>query len=172
MAWYTIQTSPNCEGKVIEGIKKLIEKNNLAISEIFSPEETIVEYKMGQKKERKKRLYSNYIFIEMDYNENVWHFFNGIKGFIGFVGNKLSPAKISEKEIMAIKNEVETSGVKHKIMFEIGSNVRIVEGSFVDFIGIVRLVDQKRNKAKVGITIFNRESEVDVDLKSIKLVSE
>jgi transcriptional antiterminator NusG len=173
MSWYTIQTASNCETKVINEIKNIIKLNNIDyVREIFSPEETLIEFKGGQKKEKKRRLYSNYVFIEMDYNDILWHLFGKIKGFIGFIGSKNNPAIISEKEIANIKGIINSGEIKHKVMFELNSKVRITKGSFSDFIGMIKSVDYKKNKAKVVVTVFNRETEVEVELDALQVGGE
>lgn len=171
--WYTLQTTPNYEAKVIEGIEKRRQEKNLhQIREIFAPEELIVEYKDGKKKERKKRLYTNYIFIEMDYSDEVWHSLKGIRGVVGFVGNKAHPTVLPQREIDVMKAQVSTDAPKPKITFEPNTKVRITSGPFADFIGIVKSVNQEKNKAKVIVEIFSRESEVDLELTSLQIAQE
>lgn len=173
MTWYTIQTTPNYENKVVEEIEK--RKKTLSLEEIrefFCPEETIVAYRNGQKKERKKKLYSNYIFIEMDYSEKIWHAFKGIKGFVGFVGTKQQPTVVPEREITIIRDKISKSDVKHKVDFPIDSRVRITSGSFAEFYGIVKSVEYEKNKAKVAVNIFNRETLVDLELDILVLEKE
>lgn len=169
MAWYTIQTKPNYEAKVIEGIQaKIAEKGIEEVREIFAPEETVMEYKNGQKKERKRRLYTNYVFIEMDYSDEIWHKLKGINGIVGFIGNKSKPTVLPDREMAAMKARIGGEAPKHKVTFALESKVRISSGSFEDFFGIVKSVDYEKNKAKVAINVFNRETLVDLDLGSIE----
>ena len=169
MPWYTLQTNPNYEAKVIEQIEiRKKEKNIDAIREIFSPVELIVDYKDGKKRERKKRLYSNYLFIEMDYSDTVWHSLKGIKGVVGFVGNRTNPIATPEKEIEIMKARISGEAPKPKVIFELESKVRITSGSFVDFYGVVKSVDYEKNKVKVAINIFNRETLMDLDLSVLE----
>lgn len=170
MTWYTIQTTPNYENKVMEEIEKRKTSRSLEqIRELFSPEETILSYRNGQKKERKKKLYSNYIFIEMDYSEDVWHAFKGIKGFVGFVGTKQQPTIVPDREIQIIRDKINNNDVKHKVDFPLESKVRITGGSFAEFYGIIKGVDYEKNKAKVAVNIFNRETIVDIELNILVL---
>jgi len=168
MSWYTMQTRPNYEAKVTLEIELKI-ANGLPIREIFAPIETIYELKDGVKKERKKRVYTNYIFIEMDYSDEIWHALKGIRGVIGFIGSKTRPAIVSDKEIEVMKAKVSGEVPKPKIMFDVGARVRIASGSFADFYGVIKSVDYSKSKAKVAINIFNRETEVDLELTSIEL---
>ncbi|NCP98210.1 transcription termination/antitermination protein NusG [archaeon] len=169
MSWYTLQTSPNRESKVTLAMEEKI-ANGLPIREIFAPIETIYELKDGKKKERQKRMLTNYIFVEMDYTDQIWHALKGISGVVGFIGRKGNPATVSEKEIQVLKDKVNGEAPKPKISFEVGTIVRIKEGSFLDFNGVVRSVDYSKNKAKVAINIFNRETEAEIDLEFIEMV--
>lgn len=170
MSWYTLQTNPNYENKVIEQIWQKIKENDISqIVEVFSPEESIVEFKNGQKKEKKKKLYSNYIFINMEYSPEVWHKIRGIKGLVGFVGNKDNPHKVPESQIEAMKAKINGTAPKPKIMFDIDSKVKIKEGSFADFYGVVKSTDYEKNKVKIMVNIFNRETVVDLDLTAIEV---
>lgn len=168
MSWYTLQTSPNYEAKVTAEIERKI-LNGLPISEIFAPIETIFELKNGVKKERKKRLYTNYIFLNMEYSDQIWHALKGIRGVVGFIGQKGSPSAIPQSQIDEMKLKVSGEAPKPKIIFDVESKVRITSGSFADFYGIVRSVDYSKNKAKVAINIFNRETEVEIELGDLSI---
>lgn len=171
MAWYTLQTNPNYEAKVIAGIQEKQQQGLVnQIREIFAPEEVIVEFKEGKKKERKKRLYSNYLFIEMDMDDDVWHHLRGIRGIVGFVGNRAKPTQVSLKEIEFMKAQVSEDAPKPKIIYAIDSEVRIKSGSFADFVGIVKNVDYDKNKAKIAVQIFGRETIMDIELSGIEII--
>jgi transcriptional antiterminator NusG len=168
MSWYTLQTKPNYEAKVTSEIEKK-RANGLPINEIFAPIETVYELKNGVKKERQKRIYTNYLFLDMNYSDEIWHALKSINGVVAFIGQKGKPTPVSDKEIAAMKAQVSTDAPKPKIVFEVESRVRITSGSFADFYGVVRSVDYTKNKAKVVITIFNRENEVEIELGAIEL---
>lgn len=175
MAWYILQTNPNYEAKVIAGIEaRRIEKNLHQIRQIFAPEDIITETKDGKKKERKKRLYTNYIFLEMDYSDEVWHSLKGIRGVVGFVGagNKSHPTPLPEKEIEIMMNRVNDTTPKYKVTFSLDSRVRITQGPFADFFGVIKSVDYEKNKVKVIINVFSRENEVDLSLDDIETAVE
>lgn len=167
--WYTLQTRPNYESKVTVEIEKKVKEHNLPIREVFAPIETIIEYKNGEKKEKQKRVYTNYLFIDMDFSDSVWHVLKSIRGVVGFVGNRAQPVAIPEKEISAMKEKVTTDKPKPKVMFEIGTKVRINSGSFADFYGTIKSVDYEKNKAKVLINIFNRETEIEIEVTVLEV---
>lgn len=168
MSWYTLQTRPNYEAKVTQAIEKKIAEG-LKIREIFAPIETVFELKDGKKVEKKKRVYTNYIFVELDYNDLIWHSLKEIKGVVGFIGPKGKPAVLSEKEVEHMKLKVQTEAPKPKIMFDKGASVRINSGSFENSIGVIKDVDYSKSKAKVEINIFNRSIEVDLDLNVLEI---
>lgn len=169
MSWYTLQTRPNYEAKVTREIEKKISEG-LKVREIFAPIETVFELKNGQKVEKQKRVYTNYIFVELDYSDSIWHALKEIKGVVGFIGPKGRPAVLSEKEVENMKIKVKTEAPKPKITFDKGTSVRINTGSFENNIGVVKEVDYSKNKAKVEINIFNRLIEVELLLNTIEIV--
>lgn len=173
MAWYTIQTKPNFEAKAIEGIEKRIKEQDLVqVREIFAPVENVVEYKDGKKIEKKKRLYTNYIFIEMDYSEQLWHALKGVNGVVGFVGDRNKPIPVPMKDIESMKKQANSEAPKHKVEFQVDASIRIKSGTFADFFGTIKSVDYERNKAKVLINIFGRETVLDLELSDVELASE
>lgn len=168
MAWYTLQTNPNYEAKVIAKIEEKRVSEGLEVREIFCPEQTIVEYKDGKAKERKRRLYTNYIFLELDYEDKIWHSLRGIRGVVGFLGNRNTPTVLPESEIDIMKKLVSGNEPQYKIEYELDSNVRITKGSFASFIGKIKKVEYEKNRAVVLLNIFNRETEVEIDLADIE----
>jgi len=170
MPWYTLRTNTNYENKVIEQIELRKKENKIdEIREIFSPEETIVEYKDNKKKERKKKLYANYLFLEMDYTNNAWHTLKSIKGVEGFVGNRSNPSEVPLSEIETMKNRISAEAPRPKVVYALESKVRITSGHFAEFHGVIKAVDYEKNKAKVAVNIFNRETEVELELNALEI---
>lgn len=169
--WYTLQTRPNYEAKVTLEIEKKIKEYNLPIREIFSPTETIIDYKNGQKKERVKRTYTNYLFVDMDFADSVWHVLKGVKGVVGFVGNRAQPLAILDSEIATMKERASSAVPKPKMLFRTGTKIRIASGSFKDFYGVMKSVDYEKNRAKVAVNIFNRETEIEIELTALEVAS-
>lgn len=165
MTWYIIQTKPNYEAKVIEGMeRKRVEKNLTDITEIFAPEETIIDYKEGKKIEKKKRLYTNYVFVNMEYSDKLFHELKEIRGMVGLIG------KVPESEVEKMKKTV-AEAPKNKIQIAEGTTVKITEGSFADFSGVVESVDYEKNKVVVKLPIFGRETNMTLDITQITLVN-
>lgn len=163
MTWYIIQTKPNYEAKVIEGMeRKRIDKNLKDIYEIFAPEETIIDFKDGKRRERKKRLYTNYVFVHMEYSDQLFHELKDVRGMIGLIG------KIPDAEVEKMKQTI-SEAPRNKISIEADTTVKINQGSFEDFSGIVQSVDYEKNKVTLMLQIFGRETNVTLDIEHISL---
>lgn len=174
-AWYTLQTQPNYESKVIEQIETRIKNEGLTeIGEIFAPEKLIVDFVNGIRKERKKRLYSNYIFLNMDYNEDVHHKLKGLRGVVGFVGNRAKPTRVPDSDINKMKAQISDDKPKYKVEFDLESTVKIESSGtgFDGFEGIVKHVDYEKGKAKIELHIFGRATLMDMPLSSLKSTKE
>lgn len=170
MAWYILQTKPNYEAKVISHIETKIRDEALKINEIFSPEEVVREFKNGQPKEKRKRIYTNYIFLEMEYEDKIWHSLKGIAGVVKIVGNGNNPSPVPLKQIDEMRQRVKDGELQVKVAFQKGDNVRIKEGSFVDFIGEIEKVIPEKNKAIVGVNIFGRQTSVEIEMSELEIV--
>ncbi len=171
MKWYIIQTRSLYENKVMEEIPKRMLEADLTskVGEFFSPEETVVTYKDGVKKESKKKMYSNYIFINMEYNDDIWHALKKISGFAGLIGDKSKPQIIKDEEIEAIKQKITTAPARPKVEFKLDQRVLVKNGSFKDFYGTVKGVDYEKNRIKVSVAIFGRETVVDMELPDVEI---
>lgn len=170
-AWYILQTNPNYEAKVIQGIEKRQQEGKLlGMKEIFAPEDLIEEYKDGKKKQRKKKRFSNYLYVEMEYSDKIWHELKGIRGVVGFLGiTKNRPSEVPLAEIEQLKKEMSGEVAKPKIIFEINTNVRITSGSFADFMGVIKSVDYEKNRASVEVQIFGRATPIDMALQDLAI---
>lgn len=170
MTWLTIQTQANYERKVAEEIQNRINKgvNHLErIHEIFCPMVNIIEHKNGKPVETAKVMLPKYIFLNVDYVDGIWHALRDIRGFQGFIGAKDRPSPVPQKEIDSIKAKLEVTPVAPKVVYSENEKVRINEGPFKDFYGVVSSVDYEKNRIKVNVTIFGRETPVELTLNQI-----
>lgn len=170
--WYIIQTRSMYENKVIsEVVPKLsaagLEKD---MFELFSPEETVISFKNGVKKESKKKLYPNYVFALVVYSEQMWHALKKISGFSGFLGDKKSPQTMSFDEIEQIKARL-TNVARPKKEYKEGQRVLVKSGPFKDFYGTVISTDYEKNKINITVTIFGRDTATEMDLQDVELSS-
>lgn len=172
MRSYIVQTKPNYENKVKEGFLKKKESLEYkdVIGEVFSPEEKVTSFKNGQKVESVKKFFPGYLIVEMEHSEALWYELKKISGLVGFVGgDKTKPSVISEKELSAIRARMDSKDVKPKVQYEIEQKVFINSGNFKDFYGIVKEVKYDKNKVKVAISVFNRETIVEMGLDNIEV---
>lgn len=171
MTWYILQTNPQYEAKVIQGIELKINETKLPIREIFSPMEVSKVIKDGKVKEKTSRLYPNYIFLEMDYEDSIWHALRGIKGVVKIVGNGNRPSPVPLREVEEMKKKALEGSLTTRVPFKESDEVRICEGSFTGCVGTVSKVDAERNKVTVIVNVFNRETPVEIEMQDLELAS-
>lgn len=174
MTWYTIQTRTSFEDKIMKEIPQKLAAVGLTadLYEMFAPEDLVVTYKDGVRKESKKKKYPNYIFVNIKYSEDFWYALKKINGFNGFLGgNRNTPQEVPEYEISRMKAEVENAAPRPKIEFAVHSKVLVKSGPFKDFNATVASVDYESNKIKVNVTIFGRETLVEMDLTDVETVA-
>lgn len=168
MKWYTLQTKTLCENAVKKALTDRIKKNEMdhSFGEILVPVEKVSSLKKdGKMHVTEKSLYSSYIFVEMELNDDTWHLVKktpNVMGFVGGVGNK--PIPISDKEIQKMKDRMADTEhqPKHKIEYETGESIRIIDGPFKDFEGIVEQVDYNQSKLKVSVEVFGRPTKTEI----------
>jgi len=181
--WYVVHTNTGFEDKVrtyildklkIEGVGELVE-------EVLVPTETIVEAaKGGKKKISKRKFFPGYILVKMELDERTWHFIRGIPKVIGFVGGKLSDGRIDpdsvpiieEEEVDRIKKQIEEGTLKPKprVLFEKGETVKVVEGPFANFTGVIEDVNLDKAKVQVLVTIFGRATPIELDFTQVEKI--
>jgi len=169
-SWYVVHTYSGFEEKVKTTLESNIEKKNLGdrISQILIPTEKIVKIKGGKKKESSKKFYPGYILIEMELDDEVWHFVKSTPKVTGFVGGK-EPIPIQAEEVDIIIQQIESGAVqKTKTQFDKGDSVRIIEGPFNSFNGFVDEVDTDHNKLRVMVTIFGRQTSVELNFLQVE----
>jgi transcriptional antiterminator NusG len=173
MHWYVVHAYSGFEKSVMRALKERIERAGMQdyFGEILVPVEEVVEMKAGQKKTSERKFFPGYVLVQMEMNDDSWHLVKStakVTGFVGGTANK--PAPISEKEVSAIMQQMQ-DGVekpKHKITFEIGEMVRVVDGPFNEFNGTVEDVNYEKNKLRVSVTIFGRATPVELDFSQIE----
>lgn len=173
MHWYAIHAYSGCEAYVAEVLKKRIVqfgKQDL-FGEILVPREQIVEMKKGQKKTSERKYFPGYVLVQMVMNNDTWHFVKEIPKVLGFIGGTGDrPAPISDREVHAILDRVssEVNKVKPKIIYEVGQVVRVKEGPFTDFNGVVEEVNYEKNRLRVAVLIFGRSTPVELEFGQVE----
>ena len=172
--WYVIHAYSGFEQKVADSIKERTEKLGLSdmISEISVPTQEIVEVKRGTRINTKRRFFPGYILIKMILNDDTWHLIKNIPKVSTFLGSKGKPIPISNAEAEKISEQV-LQGVekpKHSIIFEVGELIKVIDGPFASFDGMIEQIDEERSRIKVAVSIFGRPTPVELEYNQVEKV--
>jgi len=170
--WYVIHAYSGFEKKVAQSIKEQAEAKGLAehISEVLVPTEEVVQMRRGAKVSAESKLFPGYVLIKMDLNDNTWHLVQSTPKVTNFLGAHGKPLPISDREAENILKQVR-EGVerpKSSIVFEVGESVRVSDGPFESFNGVVEEVDSERNRLKVSVSIFGRPTPVELEFTQVE----
>jgi transcriptional antiterminator NusG len=172
--WYVIHVYSGFEKKVAESVRESAMKKGLAdfFSEILVPTEEVVEMRRGAKVNAERKFFPGYVLIKMDLTDESWHMVKNTPKVTGFLGGSGRPVAITEAEAQRILNQVQ-EGVDHpkpSITFEIGEQVRVADGPFASFNGIVEDVDEGKSRLKVAVSIFGRATPVELEYSQVEKV--
>ncbi len=175
MRWYVLHVYSNFEKKVAESIREQAEQKGLAdhFEQIVVPTEEVVEIRRGQKVNTERKFFPGYVLLKMELSDRAWHLVKNTPKVTGFLGSGNKPIPISEAEAMRIMQQVQ-EGVerpKPSIIFEIGETVRVADGPFTSFNGVVEEVDEERSRLKVAVSIFGRATPVELEYTQVEKVS-
>jgi len=169
--WYIVHVYSGFENKVKLSLQERIAASPHAgqFSEIIVPTEQIVELVKGKRKTSSRKFYPGYILIRMELNDETWHLVNDTAKVTGFLGGKEKPAPISDAEAEAILNRMEAGKLKPKpkFLFEAGDEIRVIDGPFTNFNGIVEEVNQEKGKIRVLVSIFGRSTPVELEFVQV-----
>jgi transcriptional antiterminator NusG len=170
--WYIVHTYSGFEKKVSESLRQRVQAYGLQdeIGEILIPTEIVVEMRGGRKVETPKRFFPGYILVEMYMSDNAWHVVKNTPKVTGFVGAGARPTPLTREEVDQILLQVTTAAEKPKpkYAFEKGEKVRINEGPFTSFEGLIDEINADRNTLKVMVTIFGRSTPVELDFMQVE----
>ncbi|MFS6937913.1 transcription antitermination protein NusG [Neisseria animaloris] len=173
--WYVVQAYSGFEKNVQKTLKERIARENMDdyFGQILVPVEEVVDIKNGKKTISERKFFPGYVLVEMEMTDDSWHLVKStprVSGFIGGTANK--PMPISQKEVDTILQQVQSGGEKPKpkVEFEVGQQVRVNEGPFADFNGIVEEVNYERNKLRVSVQIFGRETPVELEFNQVEKI--
>lgn len=172
MRWYVLHVYSGFEKKVAESIQDQAVQNGMEdfFEEVLVPTEEVVEMRRGQKVNSERKFFPGYVLIKMDLTDESWHLVKNTPKVTGFLGNKGRPLPISQKEAERIQTQVQ-EGVerpKPSITFEIGETVRVSDGPFNSFNGLVEEVDEERARLKVAVSIFGRSTPVELEYSQVE----
>lgn len=173
MRWYVVHAYAQYENSVAKALKERIGRAGLEdqFGEILVPTEEVVEIKDGVKRTTERKFFPGYVFVNMEMNEDTWHLVKSTPRVLGFIGGTAEkPAPISDKEANAIINRVEEAveKPKPKTLFEPGQQVRVTEGPFADFTGVVEEVNYEKNRLRVAVLIFGRSTPVELEFSQVE----
>lgn len=164
--WYVVHTYSGYENKVKANIEKLVENSGMQdyILDIAVPMEETIEIKDGKKKATLRKIFPGYVLIKMIITDESWHLVRNTRGVTGFVGPGSKPIPLTDEEVKAMGvEEYETI-----VDYEVGDNVRVVSGPLENFIGVVEDISLEKKKVKVLVSMFGRETPVELDLTQIQ----
>ena len=172
--WYVIHTQTGYEERIKLNIEKLVKESSLknSIAQILIPTEKVSEVRGGKKKISFRKFFPGYVLIEMELTDELWYLVKNAPGVTGFIGPRSRPQALKEQEIKNILHQTEKRREKPtpKIIFEKGEGVRVIEGPFTNFNGIVDEVNPNKGKLKVTVSIFGRATPVELEYWQVEKV--
>ncbi len=173
MRWYVVHAYSGFEKSVQRALIEKITRADMQalFGEILVPVEEVVEMKGGQKTISERKFFPGYILVQMEMTDETWHLVKSTPKVTGFVGGKANkPTPITDKEVQNILNQVQEGVEKPrpKVLFEIGESVRVKDGPFTDFNGMVEEVNYDKNKLRVSVLIFGRATPVELDFGQVE----
>ena len=170
--WYILQTFSGFEQKVAETLKDIIKKKLLKdkIEDVLVPIHEVTEVKRGKRVQRKKKNFPIYILIRMEMSKELYHTIKDIQKVTGFLGPTGNPVPVSEKEINKIMGGIKEGSLapKAQISFDVGEQVKVSEGPFASFSGLVEEVDEEKSRLKVSVLIFGRPTPIDLEYNQVE----
>lgn len=167
--WFVIHSQTGHEARVKTALEQRILSLGMEnkIFQVVIPTREIVVVKKGKKTKQKERVFPGYILIKMIMDDDSWLVVRTTEGVTGFIGAGLKPSPISEKEVMAIMKFVQQEQPKFKAKFSTGEAVKITDGPFSDFLGTIEAIDEEKGKVRVLVSIFDRETPVELDFLQV-----
>ncbi len=171
--WYVVHAYSGFENYVVNALRQRIKMHELEsrFGEIIVPTEEVVEMRGGQKRKSERKFFPGYVLVQMEMDEQTWHLVKSVPRVLGFIGGTADrPASITDQEAASILRRVEEgeSKPKPKILFEPGEVVRVTEGPFADFNGVVEDVNYEKSRLGVAVSIFGRTTRVELEFGQVE----
>ncbi len=173
LQWYVVHAYSNFEHKVKESLVERVRRAGLQekFGEVLVPTEEVVEMREGQRRKSERKFFPGYVLVQMEMDDETWHLVKEVPKVLGFIGGSSDkPAPITDREAQAILNRVQ-EGVdkpRPKVLFEPGEVVRVTEGPFNDFSGVVENVNYEKSKVRVAVQILGRSTPVELDFSQVE----
>jgi transcriptional antiterminator NusG len=167
--WYVIHTYSGYENKVKQNLLHRIETMEMRdqIFNVIVPTEEEIEIKNGQRRTVQKKVFPGYVLVQMKMNDNSWYVVRNTPGVTSFVGHGNKPTPLEEEEVKAILKQMEQEAPKVKVSYQVGQAVKITDGPFTDFEGVVDAIDHERGRVRVLVSFFGREAPVELDFLQV-----
>jgi len=171
--WYVVHAYSGCENNVKQALVERIHRDGLdeKFGDILIPTEEVVELRAGQKRKSERKFFPGYVLVEMEMDDQTWHMVKSIPKVLGFIGGTSDkPAPISPSEAETILRRVQDGSdkPKPKVLFEMGEVVRVIDGPFADFNGVVEEVNYEKNRLRVAVLIFGRSTPVELQFDQVE----
>ena len=170
--WYIVQSHSSFENKVAETLKEIIKKKDLndQINEVLVPIHEVTEVKRGKRVQRKKKYFPSYVLVKMQMNKELYHTIKNIQKVTGFLGTSGNPVPVSDKEIDKILGNIKEGLLvpEPSVSFDIGEQVKVCEGPFASFSGLVEEVDEEKSRLKVSVSIFGRPTPIELEYNQVE----
>jgi transcription termination/antitermination protein NusG len=171
--WYVVHAYSGFEKKVAASLKERIERAGMQdiFGDVLVPTEEVIEMRAGQKRKSERKFFPGYVLVQMELNDDSWHLVKETPRVMGFIGGKADkPAPITDTEAELILRRVEVGSEKPrpKTIFEPGEMIRVVDGPFNDFNGVVEEVNYDKNRLRVAVLIFGRSTPVELDFSQVE----
>ncbi len=172
MNWYIVQAYSGFENKVADSIKDIMSKNSLEsnLGEVLVPTQKVTEVKKGKRTQRQKKYFPGYVLVKIDLSKQIYHKIKNIQKVSGFLGPEGKPIPVPENEIEKIIKHINQSEINPSsgITFEIGEKIKVCDGPFASFSGLVEEIDEEKSRLKVSVSIFGRPTPVDLDFNQVE----
>lgn len=172
--WYVLHVYSGFEAKVAEAIREKAQKQGIEerIVEIMVPTEEVVEIKRGQRVNSERKVFPGYVLTKIDMSDEIWHLVKNTPKVTGFLGGGNKPVPISEKEAVRLMSQLQEGIEKPRaaISFEIGEKVKVMEGPFATFEGMVEEIDEIKGRLKVSVSIFGRATPVELEFSQVEKI--
>lgn len=172
--WYVVHVYSGSEKKVAESIKEqaVLKKMDDRILDVMVPIENVVEVKKGEKVSSERKFFPGYVLVKMEMSDECWHVIKNTPRVTGFLGSRNKPQPISEAEAQHIIHQVE-EGIERPqtiVKYEVGEQIRVIDGPFSSFVGLVEDIDVEKSRMKVSVSIFGRSTPVELEFSQVEKI--